>query len=160
MKNFNYQLHGDFNTNRDAIATDSDNISQTAECTENPDFTNGENRRTICGTTTIYGNRSRYTSGIFLPKIHQNHGLTTPVIHSEFAVRATPRNKADCIRTNKGGYSYVAVEPLSHPISDKSLSLTKTYDTMKKPTQTRKGIIAKLTAFPFVLSTEKGACYA
>lgn len=29
-------------------------------------------------------------------------------------------------------------------------------DTMNKPTQTTKGIIAKLTAFPFVLSAEKG----
>ncbi|AHG73257.1 hypothetical protein X781_11090 [Mannheimia sp. USDA-ARS-USMARC-1261] len=111
-------------------------------------------------TTTLDGNRNRYTSGIFLPEIHQTHGLTTPVIYSDFAVRATPRNKADCIRTNKGGYSSVAVEPLSHPFSDKSLSLTRTLEAMNKSTQTPKGIIAKLTAFLFVLSAEKGAFYA
>ncbi|MEG9491175.1 host cell division inhibitor Icd-like protein [Mannheimia indoligenes] len=111
-------------------------------------------------TTTNDGNRNRYTSGIFLPKIHQINGNTKPLIYSELAVRATPRNKADTIRTNKGGYSFVAVEPLSHPFSDKPLSLTKTNDTMNKSTQTPKGIIAKLTAFPFVLSAEKGACYA
>lgn len=83
-------------------------------------------------TTTNDGNRIRYSSGIFLPQIYQNHGNTTPENYSEFAVRATPRNKAEYIRTNKGGYSFVAVEPLSHPFSDKPLSLTRTNDTMKK----------------------------
>ncbi|HDZ6746245.1 TPA: ash family protein [Mannheimia haemolytica] len=84
-------------------------------------------------TTTYDGSRSRYTSGLFLPQIYQSHGLTTPESHSKFAVRVTLRNKANAIRTNKEGYSYVAVEPLSHPFSDKPLSLTKAYDTMKKP---------------------------
>ncbi|WP_238348743.1 ash family protein [Mannheimia sp. ZY171111] len=99
-------------------------------------------------TTTYDANRKRDTSGLFLPQIH-NHGITTPKIYSELAVRATPRNKA--LSTNKGGYSYVAVEPLSHlSQSDKSFyQLTKTYDTMKKPTQT--GNTAKTT--PIVRST-------
>ncbi|QLB14655.1 hypothetical protein A6B39_03900 [Mannheimia granulomatis] len=97
-------------------------------------------------TTTYDGNRSRYSSGIFLPKIHQYHGFTTPEIYSELAVRATPRTKADSIRTNKRGYSYVAVEPLSPLFSDKPLSLTKAYDTMKKPIQTLTGTTATTTS--------------
>ncbi|AHG87296.1 phage P4 Ash-like protein [Bibersteinia trehalosi USDA-ARS-USMARC-190] len=48
------------------------------------------------------------------------------------------------------------LESLSGRLSKNLLSK----DTMNKPTQTINGIIAKLTAFPFVLSTEKGACYA
>lgn len=95
-------------------------------------------------TTTYDANRKRDTSGLFLPQIH-NHGITTPKIYSELAVRATPRNKA--LSTNKGGYSYVAVEPLSHlSQSDKSFyQLTKTYDTMNKPTQTLTGTTAITT---------------
>ncbi|GAB1660203.1 ash family protein [Mannheimia haemolytica] len=97
-------------------------------------------------TTTYDANRKRDTSGLFLPKIHQYHGLTTPKIYSELAVRATPRNKA--LSTNKGGYSYVAVEPLSHlSQSDKSFySLTKTYDTMNKPTLFYKALIGTTSA--------------
>lgn len=48
------------------------------------------------------------------------------------------------------------LESLSGRLSKNLLSK----DTMNKPTQTINGIIAKLTAFPFVLSAEKGACYA
>lgn len=83
-------------------------------------------------------NRKRYSSGIFLPIISYNHGITTPVIYSELAVRATLRNKADYIRTNKeGGYLLsTVVEPLSHLSSDKPLSLTRKLNTMKNPTQT------------------------
>lgn len=81
-------------------------------------------------------NRKRYSSGIFLPKILQNHGITTPVIYSELAVRATLRTKTDYIRTNKGGGYLLStvVEPLSHLSSDKPLSLTRKLNTMKKPT--------------------------
>lgn len=118
-----------------------------------------KNADSLESTTTLDGNRNRYTSGIFLSQIYQINGNTKPLIYSEFAVRATPRNKADTIRTNKGGYSLVAVEPLSHPFNDKPLSLTKTKDTMNKPTQTINGTIA-IIRFPFVLSAEKGACYA
>lgn len=109
-------------------------------------------------TTTYDANRKRDTSGLFLPQIH-NHGITTPKIYSELAVRATPRNKA--LSTNKGGYSYVAVEPLSHlSQSDKSFyQLTKTYDTMKKPTQTLTGTTAITT--PIVRSPRfEGVMYA
>ncbi|HHW7520707.1 TPA: host cell division inhibitor Icd-like protein, partial [Mannheimia haemolytica] len=84
-------------------------------------------------TKTFDGNRNRYTSGIFLPQIYQSHGLTTPESHSEFAVRATRRNKANAIRTNNADCSKAVVEPLSHPFSDKPLSLTKTFETMKNP---------------------------
>ncbi|WP_429946292.1 ash family protein [Bibersteinia trehalosi] len=141
----------------DAFLAKKQAILSTEQNHSLPSVQNADN---LESTETKDGNRNRYTSGIFLPKIHQINGNTKPLIYSEFAVRATPRNKAETIRTNKGGYSLVAVEPLSHPFSDKPLSLTKTKDTMNKPTQTPKGIIAKLTAFPFVLSAEKGACYA
>ncbi|QIM67828.1 hypothetical protein A4G16_03595 [Mannheimia granulomatis] len=110
-------------------------------------------------TTTYDANRKRYTSGLFLSQIYQHQGTTTPEIYSEFAIRATPRNKA--LSTNKGGYSYVAVEPLSHlSKSDKLFyPLTKTYDTMKNPTQTLNGLTAITT--PIVLSTRfQGVAYA
>lgn len=136
MKNIKIKYHSDFNTNRDAIATDGDNISQTAECAENPDFTNGENRRTICGTTTNNGYRTRQNCGFFVSQIYPNHGLTTPVIHSEFAVRLISRNKAETIRTNKASRLLAVVETVSPLSSDISVQPFTKLTTMNKPTQT------------------------
>ena len=69
-----------------------------------------------------------------LPKFYhfkQLHGFTKGVIHSlKLVTRATPRNKAEN-RTNKGGSSYGAVEPLLHPLHSQSVQqapFTKTYE--------------------------------
>ncbi|MEG9489622.1 ash family protein [Mannheimia indoligenes] len=93
-------------------------------------------------TKTLYADRKRNSSGIFLPQIPQNHGITTPEIYSELAVRATRRNKADSIRTNNADCYKAVVEPLSHLFSDKPLSLTRTLYIMKNPTQTQTGTTA------------------
>lgn len=89
----------------------------------------------ICGTTTYEGDRNPYLSGIFLPTIHflhvpKNWGALS---YAEFAVRATRRNKAEFIRANNAGYSYVAVEPLSHHTSDNLLLTKHTRNLMKNP---------------------------
>lgn len=111
-------------------------------------------------TTTNNGHRTRQNCGFFVSQIHPNHGLTTPVIHSEFAVRLISRNKAETIRTNKASRLLAVVETVSPLSSDISVQPFTKLTTMNKSTHTQKGIIAKLTAFPFVLSTEKGVCYA
>lgn len=79
----------------------------------------------ICGTTTNEGNRNPYLCGIFLSQIPFKGYALIPHTLSfiESAVRATPRNKALC--TNKGGYSFVAVEPLSHSTKGDNSLLTK-----------------------------------
>ena len=101
---------------------------------KNHSFTNSEVASTIVRTTTISDNRSRYTSGIFLPTFYQSQQNTATqagVLHSlELVTRATPRNKAEN-RTNKGGSSYGAVEPLLHPLHSQSVQqapFTKTYE--------------------------------
>ena len=101
---------------------------------KNHSFTNSEVASTIARTTTISDNRSRYTSGIFLPTFYQSQQNTATqagVLHSlELVTRATPRNKAEN-RTNKGGSSYGAVEPLLHPLHSQSVQqapFTKTYE--------------------------------
>ncbi|HHF0500397.1 TPA: host cell division inhibitor Icd-like protein [Haemophilus influenzae] len=95
--------------------------------------TNGNNHRlpkcedvgSIESTETKDGNRNRHLSGIFLPKIHSLHvpEKSGALSYIEFAVRATHGNKALC--TNNVGYSLVAVEPLSHPITGDNSLLTK-----------------------------------
>ena len=83
----------------------------------NHSFTNSEVASSIARTTTISDNRSRYTSGIFLPTFYQSKQNTTPqagVLHSlELVTRATRRNKTGN-RANNAGYSVLAVEPLLH----------------------------------------------
>lgn len=112
-----------------------------------------------CTTKTLYADRKRYSSGIFLPIISYNHGITTPVIYSELAVRATRRNKADSIRTNNADCYKAVVEPLSHPISDKPLSLTRALYIMKKPTQTPSGNTARNVSIA-LSSRFEGVIYA
>ncbi len=97
-------------------------------------FTNSEVASTIACTTTYEGDRIPNSSGIFLPTFYQSQQNTAPqagVLHSlELVTRATPRNKAEN-RTNKGGSSYGAVEPLLHPLHSQSVQqapFTKTYE--------------------------------
>lgn len=75
----------------------------------------------IYGTTTNNGSRSRNSSGIFLSQIPfiGRFCLSETI---EFAVRATPRNKALC--TNKGGCLLAVVEPLSHLLGDNLFTKT------------------------------------
>ena len=67
-------------------------------------------------TTTKRGNRSPYTSGIFLSEFYhfkQWHGFTTGVIHSlKLVTRAIRGNKA--LRTNNLSRLFAVVEPLLH----------------------------------------------
>ena len=75
-----------------------------------------KNGRSMASTTTFNGNRNRYTSGIFLPKIPFTNGsglLGFIRLSIELAVRATRRNKTGN-RANNAGYSVLAVEPLLH----------------------------------------------
>lgn len=88
----------------------------------------------VCGgsiesTITINADRKRYLSGIFLPTIHQNYGITTPEVYSEFAVRATRRNKTGN-RTNNADCLMAVVEPLPHPIQAVSFT-NKLTETIK-----------------------------
>ena len=84
---------------------------------KNHSFTNSEVASSIARTTTYEGDRIPNSSGIFLPTFYQSQQNTATqagVLHSlELVTRATPRNKAEN-RTNKGGSSYGAVEPLLH----------------------------------------------
>ncbi|MEG9487424.1 hypothetical protein [Mannheimia indoligenes] len=119
----------------------------------------------IFGTTTKIGNRSRYSSGIFLPQIYQSHGLATPENYSKFAVRATPRNKADSLRTNKGGCILAVVEPLSHLsfLCDKPLNPNKGDHAMTTKTKiaNRKRNLAVFSPLFILLSDAiKGGFYA
>ena len=100
----------------------------------NHSFTNSEVASTIARTTTYEGDRIPNSSGIFLPTFYQSQQNTATqagVLHSlELVTRATPRNKAEN-RTNKGGSSYGAVEPLLHPLHSQSVQqapFTKTYE--------------------------------
>ena len=90
----------------------------------NHSFTNSEVASTIARTTTYEGDRIPNSSGIFLPTFYQSQQNTATqagVLHSlELVTRATPRNKAEN-RTNKGGSSYGAVEPLLHPLPSQSV---------------------------------------
>lgn len=89
----------------------------------------------IARTTTFNADRKRYLSGIFLPTIHQGCGLTTPVIYSELAVRATRRTKAGN-RANNADCLKAVVEPLPHPIQVQAVSfsnkLTRTFKMLFK----------------------------
>ncbi|MEG9498731.1 ash family protein [Mannheimia indoligenes] len=104
-----------------------------------------------CTTKTVTGNRTRKTCDFFVSQIQQNHGITTPEIYSEFAIRLISRNKADFIRTNKASRVTAVVETVSHlsaiyPFNN----LLKTVTAMKKPTQTLTGTTA--TSTPIVRS--------
>ncbi|MDG6484722.1 host cell division inhibitor Icd-like protein [Glaesserella parasuis] len=108
-------------------------------------------------TTTYEGNRNPNTSGIFLSQIYTSLGKHCPK-SIEFAVRLISRDKPSN-RTNKASYSYVAVETLSHPIKQGDISyssLTKTYDTMKKPTQTPSGNTARNVSIALSFATKGG----
>ena len=67
-------------------------------------------------TTTKRGNRSPYTSGIFLSEFYhfkQWHGFTTGVIHSlKLVTRAIRGNKA--LSTNNPSRLFAVVDPLLH----------------------------------------------
>ena len=111
---------------------------------KNHSFTNSEVASTIAPTTTISDNRSRYTSGIFLPTFYQSQQNTAPqagVLHSlELVTRATPRNKTGN-RANKWRYSVLAVEPLLHFVkSVKQALLTKYAEGISMFTYLFKGI--------------------
>ena len=87
----------------------------------------------IDGTISINADRKRYISGIFLPKIPQNYGLTTPEVYSELAVRATRRTKAGN-RANNADCLMAVVEPLPHPTQAVSFTnkLTRTIKMLYK----------------------------
>ncbi|MDD2166252.1 host cell division inhibitor Icd-like protein [Glaesserella parasuis] len=115
-----------------------------------------------CTTKTNGGNRSRHKSGIFLPTISQNHGITIPEIYSKFVARATLRNKPSN-RTNKEDYNplVLVVEPLSRLLSVGKLSKNKPTEQskMKKPTQTPSGNTARNVSIALSFAT-KGGLYA
>lgn len=133
MKNSLSEFHGYFSEDSHKMKAISQQIGTSpAFCgflAENNRLQAGGNRDNLASTTTFNRHRNRYTSGIFLPKIHQINGNTKPLIYSEFAVRATRRNKMGN-HTNNADCLKAVVEPLSHPFSDKPLSLTKTFKTM------------------------------
>jgi hypothetical protein len=101
---------------------------------KNHSFTNSEVASTIAPTTTISDNRSRYTSGIFLPTFYQSQQNTAPqagVLHSlELVTRATRRNKTGN-RANNADCLKAVVEPLSHLSKVQAISfnhkLTETF---------------------------------
>lgn len=115
-----------------------------------------------CTTKTNGGNRSRHKSGIFLPTISQNHGITIPEIYSKFVARATLRNKPSN-RTNKEDYNplVLVVEPLSRLLSVGKLSKNKPTEQskMKNPTQTPSGNTARNVSIALSFAT-KGGVYA
>ncbi|MDO9798102.1 host cell division inhibitor Icd-like protein [Glaesserella parasuis] len=112
-----------------------------------------------CTTKTNGGNRSRHKSGIFLPTIPQNHGITIPEIYSKFVARATLRNKPSN-RTNKEDYSplVLVVEPLSRLLSVGKLSKNKPTEQpkMKNPTQTPSGNTARNVSIALSFATKGG----
>lgn len=82
-----------------------------------------KNGRSMASTTTFNGNRNRYTSGIFLPKIPFTNGsglLGFIRLSIELAVRATRRNKTGN-RANNAGWLMAVVEPLLHPLPSQSV---------------------------------------
>ena len=92
-----------------------------------------KNGRSMVSTTTFNGNRNRYTSGIFLPKIPFTNGsglLGFIRLSIELAVRATRRNKTG-IRANNADCLKAVVEPLSHLSKVQAISfnhkLTETF---------------------------------
>ncbi|MDP0269429.1 hypothetical protein Q7279_11210, partial [Glaesserella parasuis] len=115
-----------------------------------------------CTTKTNGGNRSRHESGIFLPTIPQNHGITTPEIYSELVARATLRNKPSN-RTNKEGYNplVLVVDPLPRLLSVGKLSKNKPTEQpkMKTSTQSPSGNTARNVSIALSFAT-KGGVYA
>ena len=92
-----------------------------------------KNGRSMASTTTFNGNRNRYTSGIFLPKIPFTNGsglLGFIRLSIELAVRATRRNKTGN-RANNADCLKAVVEPLSHLSKVQAISfnhkLTETF---------------------------------
>ena len=92
-----------------------------------------KNGRSMVSTTTFNGNRNRYTSGIFLPKIPFTNGsglLGFIRLSIELAVRATRRNKTGN-RANNADCLKAVVEPLSHLSKVQAISfnhkLTETF---------------------------------
>ncbi|MDW0618289.1 ash family protein [Mannheimia haemolytica] len=85
-------------------------------------------------TNSLNGNRSRYTSGLFLSQIYTSQGEHRPK-SIKFAIRSIRRNKADSFRTNNASLFSEVVEAVSHPINlgDTFHKFTKTLNTMKNP---------------------------
>ncbi|GAB1673061.1 hypothetical protein [Mannheimia haemolytica] len=85
-------------------------------------------------TNSLNGNRSRYTSGLFLSQIYTSQGEYCPK-SIKFAIRSIRRNKADSFRTNNASLFSEVVEAVSHPINlgDTFHKFTKTLNTMKNP---------------------------
>ena len=102
-----------------------------------PEQNNRLPKESRCGydelTNSQNGNRSRYTSGIFLSQIYTSLGEHCPK-SIEFAIRSIRGNKARN-RTNNTSLFCEVVEAVSLPIhlGDTFHKFTKTQNTMKKP---------------------------
>ncbi len=94
-----------------------------------------ENGGSIETTINTDGSRNRHSSGIFLSQIHHSTGEHRPEC-IVFVVRATPRTKADYIRTNKGGRSVSIVEPLPHLTQGGTLLTNNTENNQMKQSNT------------------------
>ncbi|MBE2896237.1 host cell division inhibitor Icd-like protein [Pasteurellaceae bacterium HPA106] len=96
-------------------------------------FTKSQSAVSIAPTTTLRADRRRYSSGIFLSQVHQDCGAIHTAGYSEFAIRATRRNKTGN-RTNNAGCCKAVVEPLSHHSSDKLINIIASNHTMTTKT--------------------------
>ncbi|MDE3987346.1 host cell division inhibitor Icd-like protein [Glaesserella parasuis] len=112
-----------------------------------------------CTTRTVTGYRTRKICDFFVSQIPQNHGITTPVIYSEFAVRLISRDKPSN-RTNKASRVTAVVETVSHLLAIYPFNhLLNTVTNMKKPTQTPSGNTARNVSIALSFAT-KGGVYA
>ncbi|HDR1286283.1 TPA: hypothetical protein QB373_000075 [Pasteurella multocida] len=103
----------------------------------------------IQGTTTKDANRKRYSSGIFLSQIPFIGRICLSEI-IEFAIRATPRNKA--LSTNKRGSSLAVVEPLSHLLGDNFFTKTKERNSTMKTSQKSTALLAVRSRTPIAFA--------
>ncbi|WP_244238710.1 ash family protein [Actinobacillus indolicus] len=112
-----------------------------------------------CTTKTVTGYRTCKICDFFVSQISQNHGITTPVIYSEFAVRLISRDKPSN-RTNKASRVTAVVETVSHPLAIYPFNhLLNTVTNMKNPTQTPSGNTARNVSIALSFAT-KGGVYA
>ncbi|TFI33049.1 hypothetical protein E4M08_06780 [Histophilus somni] len=107
----------------------------------------------IASTTTVTGCRTRKTCDFFVSQILLNHGITTPVIYSEFAIRLISRNKVGYIRTNKANRVTAVVETVSHLLAIYFYHLLKTVTIMKKSIKTHQKHTALCAIRSSIVST-------